>query len=293
MGRALTIDERRQVLDLLINERLAIQEAGREKLSVTDNEVNQAIDQIRQSVAQQAGQNPTDTQFALVIKQQTGMSMPDFREQTRRQLIMQKLLMAKKGDQLKKAVKIPTEKDINDAYRLNRAQFVRPETVRLSMIQIPFGNNKSAAQTLANKLNNEIGGDPAKFDAVVLRAQSDKNVGYTAGDAGYVPLNAQAVQAVGKPTIDEAFSLKQGQVSPVITDTASYRIIKITETYAQQNLGINDIFQLGTRMTVHDYIKNYSMQQEQEAALAKAQQELVAELRKGKPYQIFDRNLNW
>jgi hypothetical protein len=72
-----------------------------------------------------------------------------------------------------------------------------------------------------------------------------------------------------------------------------YQIIKVSETYAQKNLELDDIFQLGSRMTVRDYIGNSMLQERQMEVLAKATQELVAELRAGKTFQVFERNLAW
>jgi parvulin-like peptidyl-prolyl isomerase len=103
----------------------------------------------------------------------------------------------------------------------------------------------------------------------------------------------EAAQLVGQDFITTAFILKQGEVSKLMEGARSYQIIKVTETYAQKNLDLDDIFQLGTRMTVRDYIGNSLLQDRQQAVLKQATEELVAELRAGKTFQIFERNLIW
>jgi parvulin-like peptidyl-prolyl isomerase len=103
----------------------------------------------------------------------------------------------------------------------------------------------------------------------------------------------EAAQVVGQEFINTAFSLKQGEVSKVIEGRPGYQIVKITETYAMKSLELDDIFQLGTRMTVRDYISNSMMQERQMEVLSKATQELVSELRAGKTFQVFEKNLNW
>jgi hypothetical protein len=60
-----------------------------------------------------------------------------------------------------------------------------------------------------------------------------------------------------------------------------------------KNLELDDIFQLGTRITVRDYIGNGLLQQRQQEVLAQASQELVSELREGRTFQVFERNLTW
>jgi len=292
--RSLNDKERREVLDSMINERLAIQAAEKEKITVSENEVTQQVNQFKNQMAQSIGRQPTDAEFATAIKNETGLEIAAFRDQARRQLVTQKYLMSKKQSVFEN-IKTPTDADITNAYNLTKAQFVRPDTVRFSMIQIEYGPDaasKTKAKDLADRLIREIGSSPSKFDEVVLRGQSP-NSGYLAGDAGYLPRNMEAAQVVGPDFITTAFNLKQGEVSKLMEGLRGYQIIKVTETYAQKNLELDDIFQLGTRITVRNYIGNSMLQERQMEALTKATQELVAELRAGKTFQIFERNLTW
>jgi parvulin-like peptidyl-prolyl isomerase len=292
--RSLNDKERRDVLDSMINERLAIQAAEKEKITVSENEVTQQINQLKNQMVQTMGRQPTDAEFAAAIKNETGLELAVFRDQARRQLITQKYLMSKKQGSFEN-IKAPTDAEIISAYNLTKSQFVRPDTVRFSMIQVEYGPDaasKSKAKELADKLNREIGSSPSKFDEVVLRGQTP-NSGYQAGDGGYLPRNMDAAQVVGQDFITTAFNLKQGEVSKLMEGIRGYQIIKVTETYAQKNLELDDIFQLGSRVTVRMYIGNSMLQERQMEALTKATQELVAELRAGKTFQVFEKNLIW
>jgi hypothetical protein len=60
-----------------------------------------------------------------------------------------------------------------------------------------------------------------------------------------------------------------------------------------KTLELDDIFQLGSDVTVRSYIGNALLQERQQAALEQATGELVAELRAGKPFQVFEENLKW
>jgi parvulin-like peptidyl-prolyl isomerase len=222
------------------------------------------------------------------------MEMAAFREQARRQLTVQKYLMSKKQS-LFDGIKIPAEEEIVSTFNLARSQFVRPETVRFSMIQVEYGADaaaKTRAKELADRLVREIGSNPSKFDEAVVRGQAP-NSGYQAGDGGFLPRNMEAQEVVGQDFINTAFSLKQGEVSRLLEGTRGYQIIKVTETYAMKNLELDDIFRLGTRMTVRDYIGNAMLQERQQAALAQATNELVSELRAGRTFQVFANNLSW
>jgi parvulin-like peptidyl-prolyl isomerase len=293
-GRTLTAAQRRQVLDSMINERLAIQAAERDRVTVAEAELTQQIQEMRNNMAQSIGRPPSDAEFAQAILSQTGLDINAFREQTRKQFLVQKYLMSKKQSVFQ-TLQQPTDVEVQNYYELSKAQMVRPQTVRLSMIQIAFGEDAAArtrARDLANRLFQEVGTSPAKFDEVSLRAQSP-NSGYEAGDAGYIPRNLQTQQVVGQAFLDIAFNLKQGEVSRLIEGVRGFQIIKITETYDQKNLELDDIYQLGTRITVREYIRRGLLQEREQEVLTKATQELIAELRTGNPFQIFENYLNF
>ncbi|MDR0441777.1 MAG: peptidylprolyl isomerase [Treponema sp.] len=290
-GRALNNDERLTVLDEMINERLVLQAAERDRITITENEVNNHLEQSKTQMSQAIGRKPTDAEFATAVKNQTGMELAVYRDQVRRQLVLNKYLTTKKKS-IFDNVKNPSEDDIGNIYLMTKAQLVRPDTVRISMIQVPFGQEKTRAKNTADQLSREIGASPSKFDEVVLRGQA-ANSGFQAGDAGYLPRNMEAAQVFGQEFINTAFSLKQGEVSKVIEGRTGYQIFKVTETYSMKNLELNDIFQLGTRVTVKDYLGNTMYQQRQMEALKQAADELVAELRTGRTFNVLDKNLSW
>ena len=292
--RTLTRDERLEVLDVIINERLALQAAERDRITVSENELNQQIQQLRGAMTQQIGRQPTDAEFNQAVLAESGMDLNTFREQLRRQLVVQKYLMSKKGDLLS-SISVPTEAEITEQYELARAHFVRPQTVRFSMIQVPYGPDAASrirARELAERLAREIGSNPTRFDEIAARSVAP-NSGYVAGDGGFIPRNHEAQSIVGQDFINTAFSLRQGEVSRLIEGTPGFQIIKITESYEMKSLELDDIFQLGTRMTVRDFIGQTLLQERQQAILAQASQELITELRVGNPFQIFENNLNW
>jgi parvulin-like peptidyl-prolyl isomerase len=303
LGKALqglTLDDKRQVLNLMINEKLTLQAAERDKVSISENEINQQINGLRAQLAQNIGRQPTEAEFAQAIKSQMGMELPAYRDMIRRQLLMQKYLVEKKQNVLN-GFKNPTDEDILTEYKLRETQLVRPRTVRFSMIEIPYGSDKTKAKELADRLVREINGNPAKFDEAVVKGQIP-NSGYRAGDGGYLPMIPQAQAAAGKDFIDTAFSLKQGEISKLIENARAYQIFKITESYEKKDLELNDLFQLGgirapdgrvVNMTVKDYIYNWLLQRRQAEAMEKASRELVTELRRGNPFTIDEKLLNW
>ena len=293
-GRVLTHEERLQVLDVIINERLALQAAERDRVTVSDGEINQQMNQLRMMLAQEMGRQPTDEEFALAALNDTGQNVPAFRESMRRQMIAQKYLLSQKQD-LFNNIREPTEAEIVNLYNLSRAQFVRPETIRFSMIHVPFGPDtasRTRARELADRLNREIGADSSRFDEAVLRGQSP-NSGYQAGDGGFIPRNMAAVQMMGEEFINTAFSLRQGEVSRVIQGNQGFQIVKITSSLPQRNLELDDIIVPGTSETVRQNIAGALMQQRLQETTIRAADELMTALRAGNPFQIMENQLNW
>jgi len=293
-GRALTREERLRLLDVMINEKLVIQAAEKDKIVISENEVNARLQQLRSVLAQQLQRQPTEAEFNQAVKNESGLDLPLFKEQLRKQMIVEKYLLAKK-EPLLKSVKEPAEAEIIEQYNLAKASFVRPETVRFSMIQVPYGPDaasRAKARELANSLLREIGSNPSKFDEVVTRSKVP-NSGYIAGDGGFLPRNHEAQSVVGQDFINAAFTLKQGEVSKLIEGTPGYQIIKITENYSMKNLELDDIIQPGSSIRVRDYIKQALFTKKQNSILEQATEEVIADLRKGNPFKIFENNLSW
>jgi parvulin-like peptidyl-prolyl isomerase len=297
--QTMTKEQKLQILNVMINDRLVMQAAERERISVTDNEINSQLERLRENMRQSIGRRPTDAEFATAVRGETGQDVPAFREELKKQMVLQKYIDNKYGSQLR-AIDVKDE-EIRSVYALRKSQLIRPDTVRVSMIEIAFTDtvSKAGAKELADRLVREIGSSPAKFDEAAAKGAAP-NSGYQAGDAGYLPRNPQGQQTVGDEFLNTAFSLKQGEVSKLIENNRGYYIIKVTETYGQKNLELDDIYQLGDPITVREYIRRSLLQEKEITLLDKISKELVAELRKDKPgnppvppYKIFENNLNW
>jgi len=293
-NRALTAEERRQVLDVMINERLAMQGAERDKLVVTDSEINQQIQQARSSMAASLGRQPTDAEFESALKNETGGDLNAYKDRLKKELTVQKYLMTKKKSFFEN-LKNPTEAEITEAYQLSKAKLVRPDTIRFSMLFIPIGKDsgdRAKAKELADKLVAEIGNSSSKFDEVLVKSQMAGS-NYQGGDGGYLPKTPEAQKVVGSEFMTVGFSLNPGQVSRLMENPKGFQIIKVTENYTQKTLELNDPYQLGSRGTVRDYLGNLIAQQRQQRVIDAATKELVSELRAGNSFQVFDKNLNW
>ena len=289
-----TVAERRQILEGFINERLILQAAERDRITVTDNELNQQMAQLRAMMSQDIGRPVTDEEFALAIHNETGMALPAFRERMRREGTVQRYLVTTK-QHIFANIREPTEAEIVSVYNLRRSEFIRPDMIRFSMIQVPYGPNattKVQARQQAERLSREIGSSPTRFSEAVL-ASRRPNSGYLAGDGQWIPLNPEGQMLAGADFINTAFTLRQGEVSRIIEGHNAYLIIKVTETLPQTALGLDDLMSPMNPITVRQLITDHLMQQLQQDALMRAFNELMAEVRAQSTVRIMENNLNW
>jgi parvulin-like peptidyl-prolyl isomerase len=298
-GRPYTVAERRAALDELVNQRLLLQAAERDRIAVSESEIDGAL---RQYLSQQNGRNLTETEYAQAM-QQLGTNAASARQDISRQLLMQKYLMSKKQAQIS-AVQQPTENDILNWFNLNKAKMVRPDMVCLNLISVPYGADaaaKAKAKEIADRLVRDIGGNVSKFDEAVLRGQAMGNratsgAGYVSSRGFYVSRTPEVQRAVGERFLAIAFSLKQGEISPLIENELAYQFIKVTEVYPQKSLELDDIMDPADqeRTTVRTYIGQGIMAERTQAAIDQALGELIADLRKSRnAVTIYEQYLNW
>jgi parvulin-like peptidyl-prolyl isomerase len=290
-GSNLTVDEKRLVLDRLIDQKLILQAADRDKVTVSVAEIDQqiGIPQAKAQMAQQLGHQPTDVEFAAEFKKQSGVELAAYKEELRKQLLMKKYIESKTPEL--KNLKQPTEKEINDFYELNREGLVRPATAYGSMIFIPFDDaSKSKAKTTAEGLIKTIGSDSDKFDEVATRGQDPKSE-YQAAPFS-CPRRAATEKQMGTAFVDAAFNLKQGEVSKLIEANGAYCIIKITRRDPFKTLGLADPSEVNG-MTIRDYIATGIYQQKMQEAMEKTYTSILKELRgaKTKPFSINEENI--
>jgi len=297
-NRSLPAADRRRVLDLLVDAKLVMQAAERDKLGITDNELSKQLDpqisQLRAAMKARLGREPNAKEVDDAIRAETGYNLADFREQMRQQLTYQKYLTTKKRAAFE-AIKPPTEAEIASTYDLYKSRFVRPDTVRLSVIFIPRGDGAEGyrkSKELADRLAAEIGGNAAKFDEVALRSKLP-NAEFEADSGTYLEKSAEAIRVVGPEFMNAVFALKLGEVSRVLENQRSFQLVKATEIYAQKILELGDPYKLGARGTVRDYIGQMLFQQTQQKVIEEATAELLKELKTANSFQVFDKNLNW
>jgi len=287
-GQKLGASEIRQVLDMEINERLAIQAARKENIKVSDTEMNTEIDRLKQQMS--------EAEFAQAIKQQTGLSLPDFRRQLETQLVIQKYLLQKKGA-LFREIKEPDGADIGREYEAR--ELIKDETLDKGGLtqkeSVAFVGIVSDTRAAAQELEKEIGRSVKKFEekAQELSRSSPERI-----VRGVMKKDNEALNILGAEALKQVFALpcnpdtgEKGLSGVLAGAQNKYFIVEVIDRCSFRSpLKLSDkVFPYDE--TVRDLIKAQLVQQKQMEALQKAQEELVSELRKGNPFSINEANL--
>lgn len=129
-----------------------------------------------------------------------------------------------------------TEDDVKAYYEQNKAQYVEPEKRRVSHILIDNSEDDDAAKEKANALHAQLE-QGADFAELAQSSSDDIVSGEMGGDLEWIERD------VMDPAFeDAAFALEnKGDISDVVTSEFGYHIIKLTDIQPQQVKAYDDV----------------------------------------------------
>ncbi len=296
--RALTLDERKLVLDKLIASLLIGQAAERDKVFVSDAEVKSEIATTEKQLGAAAnlGRDMTDAELQQYVKS-TGATWDDFIKSIKdNRLLVDYTLFKKKG--LMEGLKPVTDQDVQDYYDANKASFFADDMVSIRHIFIDTHlltskEDRDKAAKRAADIYKELQGG-ASFSDLVMKYSDDTTSKYKGGDIGLLMRsNPQQRQFYGADFFDAVFKLKKGETSGVLQSNLGYHIVQVVSRFDAKLLTLDDKVPPLMQMSVRDYIKANLNMQRQRDAVAKALDDIVADLKKQAEIRIFSDNLNW
>ena len=186
------------------------QEAKKEKITVSEADIDKEIDNIKKSYGSDEGFNQMLTQYNLTIEALRKEMVP--------QVQLTKLLTPKVN---------VTDQEVKDFYEANKASMSTPEQVRASHILV---KTKEEADAIVKELK---GG--ADFAALAKEKSTDTGSKESGGDLNFFG-KGQMV-----PEFEEAaFKMQVGEVSEPVKSQFGYHIIKLTEKKEAVNPTLDD-----------------------------------------------------
>ena len=191
----LTSEVRKAVLDRMINDKIILQEADKEKITVSDEEVDAALEQIVKD-----SRLERDVFFKQMAKE--GLSEKDFRDRLYVQLVSQRLMARNVVSKV-----VVTEDEINDYYRKNMAGFASGRA-RVGMLVYP-------ADADAEMWARDIASGKVTFQQAARSVSIGPNA-EGGGDLGFMALSDMA-----PGMLDQISRMKKGDVSPLLNMNAT------------------------------------------------------------------------
>ncbi|MCF0242871.1 MAG: peptidyl-prolyl cis-trans isomerase [Treponema sp.] len=281
IGKKLTVDERKQVLEALIEEKLVLQAAAKAGISIPDSSVNQYF---LQSMSAQVGANVTEKELNdLIMKsqgktleqlllEQTGMTVAEYKAYLKNQLIAQQYVVSQKQSELSKVA--ASDDQIRQFYESNKASFVWTDMMKMFLVIVPKNGNPEAAKTKCNELRNKIVDKKLTLDQIEVQAKYE-NSGYQAGTLLIQKTEPYAMNlGMEYSNLLVLFTRDKGFISDLQETDVDYRIVTVMQKYDAKLLSISDIVQPESTVTVYDYIRSTLTQQLQMQALQQAAQDI-------------------
>jgi peptidyl-prolyl cis-trans isomerase SurA len=206
----------KRVLDTMIDEKLVDNELRELKVTISDKEVDGAVDEVKKSY------NLTDEQLQQAVSRE-GYSIAEYREQMRKQIGRYKLI----SEKVRKNVKV-SDADVQSEYdRMTRAEGEDYEVhIRHILIAVPRSASAAQIDTARRKAAAIAveAREPGVDFAELAKKRSEGSSSSDGGDLGFFKRGTMV------PEFERvAFNLKTGEVSDPVRTQFGWHVLKLEE----------------------------------------------------------------
>lgn len=258
-GKEVLKEQKSQILDELITEKVLLQKGKELKVIPKDEELNKEVDKKFNEI--KAVYNNDEKKFEETLKS-TGFTKETLKEYLKSQIIIEKVI-----NEATKDVKVE-DKDAKKYYNENQSMFTeKPNTMNVSHILV---KTEDEAKKVKKRLDSKE--DFAKVAKEVSQDPGSKDKGGLLGDINYNDANFD-------PTfMKAAIALKQGAVSNAVHTQFGYHIIKINSKKEYPDKKYDAVKE--------DIKKELKMEKQKEAYTKK-----IEEWKKASKIKTYEKNL--
>jgi len=250
---------RREMLDRLVDERLLMEQAAEIKLSISSEEVDRAISQIKKDYGL------TDEQLKAELAKQ-GMTMATYRKNTRREILKYRVLNIAVGSKINVG-----DSEVQNYY--DRHMKSANVEVKASHIFIAIPENADNAtvvekEALAKSLRDRAakGEDFAKL---AREYSEDANTRKEGGDLGYFGRDI-----LPKPIEEIVFSMKVGEIRGPVRADRGFHILKMVDRRTKEGKPLSEV-----REEIRMKLRSREMERQTKIYLGELRKKILVDVR--------------
>jgi len=285
-GAQMTLENKKNILDIMINQILVKQDAQNNSIVINDSQVQQAAMEQLSMELQQAGMIPQGAvlndinQFNQLLQQQ-GMNPSLYLENVKNNLIIQSyILQTHRNDFMAQGE--PSEREVKSFYNSNIQMFAIPEYVQIRQIffDLSEASDKAGVKNTARDLFRKLETGQEEF-ATALSTEGD-----------LFPLNQERIQPLfiaqgdeesfkifGEDFTNALFEGKDIGRPYLLESNIGMHIVVVDEWSEATIRTLDDTVSPVQTETVRDFIKQIVANQKQQQLYAQLQQQVVVDLR--------------
>lgn len=204
------------VLSELVNNKLLIQAARREGITVTPEEVEAEI-------AREASRFPTMTDYLMYLSKELNMTLQDQKKVIEAQLLRDRFIRRKISTGF-----YVRPSDVRQYYLDHQNEFVRPERRRVRTISVHFTTNggRDGAMKKITEARTKL--EQGEEFAALARQYSEDPRAPEGGDHGWVEKDTWGWEENGRRVLaDAAFTLQVGHTSDTVETRLGFHILRV------------------------------------------------------------------
>jgi parvulin-like peptidyl-prolyl isomerase len=295
-NQSLGDEDRSRVLWLMIDRILFKQAAERDRVRVTQEYLQAAIEQSRQAYSLRIGRQATDADLRAAASQQ-GLTWEQWLEKLRESAIPEVYVSQMRASAIQN-VEAPTETEIRRYYRANLKEFVIGDIVEFKHIFVAtYNKNTQAERDAARKKIDEVAQKlraGESFEDLVVRYSEDQATANKGGYAGHLQVDVADIRRYyGASFMDEVFDLQEAQISGVLQSSRGYHVIKIVSKIPGKLYGLDEKTPPTGDKTPRSAIRDAIVVAKRQETLANELTKVKQELRTQAKIDILDRNLGF
>jgi peptidyl-prolyl cis-trans isomerase SurA len=250
---------RRQVLDRMVDEQLLLQEAAELKVSISSEEVDRSIDQIKKDYGL------SDTQLREELRKQ-GMSMAAYRQNTKREILKYRIINIAVGGKVS-----VSDADVQSYYERHMQE--ANVQVRASHIFLAIPENADAATAQEREkqakalLQRALAGED--FGKLARENSEDAATRADGGDLGWF-----GKDIFPKPIEELVFAMKEGEVRGPVRADRGFHVIKLAGRRSQDPKPLAEV-----RDQIRGQLRQREMERQTKTYLGELRRKTLVDIR--------------